>query len=276
MKLTMKLTILGSMGWIPVRDQHTCCYCLEYGDTLIIFDAGTGMARFSESWARDILASYEKILILLSHYHLDHTLGLMYLTHSFKDKEIHIAGPGPSVYGRGVRDILSTLIAPPLFGRSITEFPMEIRFHDLGAGTTRIEGIQVDAILQEHSDPSLGIKIEDHVCYITDTPCREATVEFARDCKLLLHETWFDSYDYEELLRAAKESGTHPAVLKDLKSHSPVKLVADIAVRAAPAELVLIHLNPGYEENRLLAMEREAQDIFPRAHLARDGQVFEL
>lgn len=245
------------MGWIPTRNRHTCCYCLEYDGQLIIFDAGTGLARFDEPWGREILNRYEKVLLVLSHYHMDHVAGLIYLSFFFKNKEVHLAGPGKSIYGRSVKDILSRLISPPYFGRPLPDFPMNLEFHDLGTGSTVIEGIAVDTLLQEHSDPSIGIKIDHTVCYMTDTACNRGTVDFAAGCKLLLHETWFDMQD---------------DALDSLKAHSPVNRVAEAARDAYVDRLLLVHLNPEYDENRLHAMEHDARRIFPNSSLARDGE----
>jgi ribonuclease BN (tRNA processing enzyme) len=272
----IKLTTLGSMGWIPVRGCHTCCYCLEYRETLIVFDAGTGIARFDEPWGQDILNRYDKVLLLLSHYHLDHAAGLIYMSHFFKDKEVHIAGPGVSIYGKSAKHILTNLITPPYFGRPLLEFPMKLTCHDLGVGSIKIAGITIDTILQEHSDPSVGIKIDNMVCYLTDTVCTASTADFARNCRLLLHETWFDTQDYRELTQQTQLSSPSPQAQEALKSHSSVSQVAAAALRAPVGQLVLIHLNPSYDEKRLLAMECDAQEIFPDSLLAKDGQTMLL
>ncbi|NIM17074.1 MAG: MBL fold metallo-hydrolase [Candidatus Aminicenantes bacterium] len=269
----VKLATLGSMGWIPTRNRHTCCYCLEYGNKLIILDAGTGIARFDEPWAQKILQHYHKAYVILSHYHLDHAAGLIYLPHFFKDKEVHIAGPGQSIYGQRVTDILSRLIAPPYFGRPLLDFPMNLTLHELVIGANIIDNIRIDTILQEHNDPSIGIKIDNTVCYITDTACNQQTVDFVRGCKLLLHETWFDIQDYNTIIREGKSS---PDAMKPLKSHSPVNRVAEIARDASVETLMLIHLNPVYDEKRLSAMEKAAKEIFPNSQLAVDGQYFIL
>ena len=261
------------MGYIPTRGRHTCCYCLEYDNTLIIFDAGTGIARFDEPWGREVLKHYDKVLLLLSHYHMDHVAGLIYLPFFFKDQAVHIAGPGKTIYGSSVKDILSGLITPAYFGRPLPEFPMDLEFHDLGAGAATIGGVLIDTILQEHSDPSLGIKIDNSVCYLTDTACNRATVDFAAGCRLLLHETWFDMQDYTAFRQQSKSS---PGARKPLDVHSPVNRVAGAARDAPVDSLLLVHLNPGYDERRLTAMVGDAREIFPNSHLARDGQTISL
>jgi ribonuclease BN (tRNA processing enzyme) len=264
-----RLTPLGSMGWIPARNRCTSCYCIEYEDRLVILDAGTGLARFSEPWAQVLLKKYDKIIILLSHYHLDHVTGLIYLHCFFKDKKVLICGPGRSVYGlnHNAEEILNRLIAPPFFGRLLSAFPMNLEILDLETGHNMIDGLCIDTILQEHTDPSIGIKIENSICYLTDTACSAGSIDFARNCKLLLHEAWFDQNDCEAIIRQSK---SNPDALKPLKQHSSAKCAAETARDARVDSLLLIHLNPAYEDERLLAMEHSAQEIFPASFLAKE------
>lgn len=273
--MRIKLTTLGSMGWIPTGNRHTCCYCLENedSDTLIVFDAGTGLARFDEPWGREILSHYSRVILFLSHYHMDHVAGLCYMPYFFKGKEVHIAGPGHSIYGRSTRDILSGLIAPPYHGRSLTEFPMDLEIHDLEVGTNSIAGLNVETTLQEHSNPSLGIRVDDSVCYVTDTACTDATIQLAKGSRLLLHETWLDTAGFKELVGKGKAT---PASLKILNAHSAVQKVAEIAVTAAVKSLLLVHLNPAYNEERLGAMEQSARYVFNHSRLAKDGEAISL
>lgn len=256
----IKITPLGSMGWIPVQGRHTCCYCLEYNDHLILLDAGTGMARFDEPPHAAILKKYHKVSIILSHYHLDHTAGLIYLPQFFKEKEVHIAGPGKAIYGKTMKEILTTLISPPYFGRPITDMPMAMHFHGLGVGTAVIDGLEVETILQEHTNPSLGIKIGGLVCYCTDTACSDSTITFAGGCRGLLHESWFDAKDYAQLSDQA------------LASHSHVEWVANAALKAGVDVLMLIHFNPDYSMERLEEMEKQSKQIFPHSCLAKEGK----
>ena len=91
-----------------------------------------------------------------------------------------------------------------------------------------------------------------------------------------MHETWFDTGEYGDLTRQSRLSPAPPQAMKLLGSHSPVDRVAEIAAAAPVQSLLLIHLNPAYDEERLLAMEREAQDIFPGSILAKDGLTISL
>jgi ribonuclease BN (tRNA processing enzyme) len=264
----IKVTTFGSMGWMPINNRHTCCYCLEHKDSLILLDAGTGVVRLGESRYAPLLEKYEKVYVILSHYHFDHLSGLIYLPLFLKGKEVHFAGPGKPIYNGGVKEILNKLISPPYFSQPIADFPMDVHFHDLGTGSADIAGLAVETVLQEHSDPTLGIKVEDSVCYCTDTACMDSTIAFAKDCRILMHESWFDGSDYRKMSRAAASDA---AAQKGLATHSHVEWVANAALEAGVGRLMLIHLNPSYEEDRLEAMERQAQMIFPKTRLAQEG-----
>lgn len=269
----IKITTFGSMGWIPTQNNHTCCYCMEYNDCLIVFDAGTGIARFGDPKYVSLAGKYNKVYLFLSHYHLDHVAGLIFLHNFFRGKEVHIAGPGKTIYGSGVKEILTQLTSPPYFARPIAEFPMDVYFHDLATGLTEIDGLGIETILQEHSDPSLGIKIDNSVCYCTDTVCSESTIAFVKGCRVLLHESWFDSKDYIEL---NSQSDASPAAQMALKIHSHVDYVASAAAEAGVDFLILIHLNPAYSTKRLALMEIQAQKIFSNSYLAKDGKAIAL
>jgi ribonuclease BN (tRNA processing enzyme) len=263
------LTTLGSLGWIPTRHRQTCCFCLEYNGVLIILDAGTGAARFSEPLGQSIADKYNKVYLILSHYHLDHTVGLIYLPHIFKDKEFHIVAPGKYFYGESVKHTLSKLIVPPYFSVPLTQFPMNLEFHDLGTGTISFDEFLLESIQQKHSDPSAGIKIDDTLCYITDTPCSAKTIEFAKGCNILLHEAWIDHNDFKDYSAQANHD---PSAEKVLKSHSHITGVANIASKAGVNSLMLIHLNPFYSETQLQHMEEYAQKLFPNSFLAIDNR----
>jgi len=269
----IRLTPLGSLGWMPARSRHTCCYCLEYKNRLIILDAGTGIARFEEEWGDATLKRYNKVIILLSHYHMDHVVGLTYLPRFFQDKQVHIAGPGRSIYGTSAMEILEELVASPFFGRALGSFPMNLQIHDMGRGTTSIDGLTIETVFQDHSDPSVGIKIDGEICYITDTACSAGTVDFIRGCRMVMHDSWYDTHDYVTLMR---ESKYDDRIRNLLKAHSHTNQVAEAAARANIEMLILIHLNPEYDEHRLSAMEHTAQVTFRHARLAEENYTFAI
>lgn len=249
----MIITPLGSLGWIPTANNHTCCYCLEIDGQLVILDAGTGIARLAGPVGQAIVKRYDTITLILSHYHLDHTIGLAYLPAFFKGKEVHIAGPGAPFYPEGLRAILDQMIRAPYFANPLDAFPMNVHIHDLTDGVNTLGPLTVEVIPQRHSNPSIGVRINREACYMTDTGPTERTVSFCRDSKLLMHECFFDHHE------TAEDTG-----------HTSVQDAARMAKEANAGTLMLIHQNPMYPEKRLLEMEQYARTIFPATLLAKD------
>jgi ribonuclease Z len=98
------------------------------------------------------------------------------------------------------------------------------------------------------------------IVYSGDTrPCR-ATLEYAQDADLLIHDATFA----DDEAQRAKETG-----------HSTAREAADIARRSRVLRLALTHLSSRYAEDPR-AIEREAREIFPRAFVAYDGLTLEI
>ena len=67
----MRLHCLGTVGYHPNATRQTSCFFLP--ESGILLDAGTGIFRLPD------LIQTESLDVLLSHAHLDHTVGLTFL-----------------------------------------------------------------------------------------------------------------------------------------------------------------------------------------------------
>ena len=103
----MRVYFLGTNGWIPDEDE-TSCFMIEHKNKLILLDVGTGASNIKNYV--NVLEKYETINIVLSHYHLDHIIGLIYLIPYIKGKTLRIYGPGKPIYDRTTRGILENLL----------------------------------------------------------------------------------------------------------------------------------------------------------------------
>ncbi len=90
-------------------------------------------------------------------------------------------------------------------------------------------------------------------------PC-DATVEYARDADLLVHEATFAD---DEAARAVETS------------HSTAREAADVARRAGARRLALTHISARYSRDAH-ELEREAKQVFARTVIARDGMEIEI
>jgi ribonuclease BN (tRNA processing enzyme) len=259
---------LGTMGWIPSERRETMCFAYVRGGRLFVFDCGTGARRLGHPELAPLLSHAGECFIFLSHYHLDHTMGIIYLPKLLAGKKVTIAGPGADVCGVSVQHALTQLTTFPLFSHPIADFPMDLTLVDLKPGDNAFDNFNLRCTAQEHTAPSLGMRLDNDVAYATDTLCQESTVNLARGAPLLVHECWLDHEDYQDAL-----GQDNPRVLRE---HSHVAGVAEIGKAAGVEKLGLAHINPNYREGRIRRMERFAKDIFPEAFVLRDFERIEI
>src|SRR5580704_4072393 len=106
------LTILGGGGWFPAHGRHTACALLRMGDEAIMIDAGTGVSRLIER--PELLDGVETLDIVLTHFHLDHVVGLAYLPAIGLCTQTTVWGPGKLLYDRPTFDLLARLTHEPI------------------------------------------------------------------------------------------------------------------------------------------------------------------
>lgn len=243
----MEVTFLGTRGWYSKKGQ-TPCLLVETGANYIL-DAGTGLYWLDE------FANFSKpTYLLLSHFHLDHLSGITSLQKVFGGRELVIYGQ------KGVKRAVDRLMKKPLFPVYFTSplFGFRVKFKQL-KGEQRIGDSVVRTAYLKHADPVLGIRIENEgrsFVYATDTlPCKE-TIQLAKGCDVLVHETYFSD---EELGKARINTG-----------HSSPKEAAKVAKEAGAKKLYLFHFNPEHEEERILQMVESAREVFKNTFAAKE------
>jgi ribonuclease BN (tRNA processing enzyme) len=242
----MRALLLGSGGWIPTSSRATCSALVRNGDHAVAIDAGTGVSRLVEN--PGLLDGVRRMDIVLTHFHLDHVVGLAYLPALSLPEAPQVHGPGAWLYGTSTAEILARLIGPPLFVAldAITTAVQEIPEDGLS-----LDSIELRARVQErHNEPTVALRIGDELSYCTDTAYDEANAEFARGTRVLAHEAWYTE-------DAPRQAATH----------SSARAAARIARDAAVDRLALIHIRPDADERRLA---EEARSIFQAAAVGSD------
>jgi ribonuclease BN (tRNA processing enzyme) len=208
-------------------------------------DAGTGLSRLVED--RRLLDGVRTMDVVLTHFHLDHVVGLAYLPALPIAARIH--GPGEWLYGRSTWEILKRLVAPPLFAIELDAVVVGVE--EIPEGGPSLGSFEIAARIQDrHSHPVLALRLGDELTYCTDTAYDEGNVEFARGSRVLAHEAWYTE-------DAPREDSTH----------SSAREAAEVASAAGVDELVLIHLPPDCDDARLLD---EARSRFAATRLGSD------
>jgi ribonuclease BN (tRNA processing enzyme) len=258
----VKLVPLGINGFVPTFGRHTTSFLLLTGDSAILLDAGTGLARLFESDIAEMLSRYAELNIILSHYHLDHIIGLSYLPGIRHDMPVSIYAPARPLVESNPDDSLRTMLRPPFFSMPLDKFPMPIRVISITNSQFQIGKMSVSVRAQTHPGGSIGIRLAD-VVFMTDTIVDDAAIPFMRGAKLLLHEVWLGEDDIKE-----NE--------KDLLAHSDSAGVVKIALAAEIRQMMPIHIHPKRTPRESEALAERMNRAGLEVKLPAEGRVYEI
>jgi ribonuclease BN (tRNA processing enzyme) len=241
----VELRLLGSGGFAPSDRRETACALLREGSEALLIDAGTGARRLLTE--RSLLDGIDRLHVVLTHFHLDHLIGLFYLADV--ETPFEVWGGGELLEGLSTRSLVERLLASPFAPRSFLEGFGEAR--ELEAGDNEVGSFHVRTRVQPlHSNATLALRIDDVLVWCTDTSNDAENVDFARGARVLCHESF-----------AAEARPNHTAARE----------AGEAAAAAGVQRLVLIHLDPALpDEGELLAAARSA---FPEVVLGEDGLV---
>lgn len=245
--LAVKAVFLGTNGWYDTRTGNTICVLIRAADFDIVFDAGTGFYKLD----RYIRAQDQKpVYLFLSHFHLDHVVGLHTMDKFRFARGLTISGPA------GARSVLRTLLNAP-FTAPLSSLPYPVTFYELPSDRKRIP-FRLKANLLKHSTLTLGYRLEidgKSVSYVPDTGyCRNAVV-LSKGVDLLIAECAFKS---------GQSSRTWP--------HLNPETAARIAKEARAKRLALVHFDARLYRSQAerKISENAARKIFKNTFAARD------
>lgn len=248
----MKITLLGTNGWFDTATGNTPCILLQTGEFDIIFDAGYGFTK-----ADRYVDGSKPVYLLLSHFHLDHLIGL----HTLPKSNFH---QGLTILGLpGITTALHGLFTPP-YSMPVESHPFQVNIAELNGRIPSLP-FKLTALPLIHSGPCLGYRVEYDgkvVTYCTDTGYCENAVTLAREADLFMTE-------------CSLSPGSDP---QPEWPHLGPKEAAQIAIEAEARRLLLIHFDPTHYptlEHRDAA-QAEARRTFPASVAGRDGMEFRL
>jgi ribonuclease BN (tRNA processing enzyme) len=174
----MQVTFLGTNGWYDTPTGNTVSVLVRTHDYDIIFDAGNGIAR------ADRYISQEKpVCLFLSHFHIDHIVGLHTLV-KFRLKQ------GLKIYCiPGGSALLHTFVGEP-FTVPLEKLPYPARIIELEEGVHKLP-FTVECRPLVHPAPCYGYRMEIDgkvITFCTDTGVCDNAVALARNADLLITE----------------------------------------------------------------------------------------
>lgn len=262
----------GTRGSIPTPGPRTRRYggntsCVEVrvDDTLLVFDAGTGMRELGVH----LLRTRPKDLtvhLFLSHPHWDHIQGFPFFGPAYVDSTTLY------VYGPKGDDKNYQLLSGQM---SNAYFP--VRFSDLGAnivsrsfaGTSVKAGdVKVSCFGQKHPGGSVGFRVEHgekSVVFATDSELDQVLVDpgAAKKAPEALRELpneLVEAISGADLLIADAQYTDQEYATKVGWGHPRATTVVDLAVQAQVRQLALTHHDPMHSDRDVDLMVLECQE----------------
>lgn len=286
----MKILFGGVRGTMPCSGPafaayggHTTCILVTgtAGERLLL-DAGSGVQAVNSRLAQPVPAGAEpELVVLLSHLHLDHVLGLPKLGTLFDARAgVRIVGPAPD--DLALAAALDRVFSPPLWPYTLAQVPARVRVQelaraDLDGGTTVLchGGLTVRGLEVPHPDGGAAWRVEDR---------DGASLVLATDLE-------WDRGD-DRLHRRFVElcARPHPADVLVMDGqfsadelprhrgwgHSSTAQCAAAAAAAGVGRLLVTHHAPGNDDARLDTIARDLRTLQPGADLVREGLELEL
>jgi ribonuclease BN (tRNA processing enzyme) len=243
--VTTKIIPLGINGYIPSHNRHTSSYLVLQPPTAILLDAGCGVSRLIEPGIQSLLADCQELHILLTHYHLDHVMGIFYLPELWTKSPIFIHGPQAPFSNFDAETVFPGLLAPPLSSDFGPQGNQNLVFTGISRQEMTIAGLKFRFRSQKHLGVSIAIRLEDLLTYATDTQADDQTATFAMGSQYLLHDTYLtDEYARQ-----------NPA---SLKAHTTISEAVRIAHSSGVNHFVPVHYYPGWGTEELEQIKRLA------------------
>jgi CheY-like chemotaxis protein len=245
--------------------KHTSCASVELPQSILIFDAGSGLSLLGNELQKS--GRFKTLWIFLTHFHHDHVEGLPAFPCA-RDAAytLNISGAGDP--DKPLETALAEALEPG-FGSEAP--PCRIELYELMEQTYEImPGVRLTAFYANHPGTTLGYVLQTEGRKIVYCPDSEIYGDFGtalqdydeklgglvRDADLLIHDGRYTDADY------AKNRNT---------GHSSFLAAVDFAGRNKVKELILVHQDDGYADDVLDKMGKDAE-----ARVAEKGYAMKV
>lgn len=281
----MNVTMCGARGTCTLSradsmkfgGDTTCVAVRGGGGESVIIDAGTGIRELGRRM--DAARASEPALLLVTHYHLDHVIGLPSFSPLYRG-EFSCQVASPVRNGLVAETVLSQLMKQPYWPVQMEELRADIRFLSWERSEAdepyRFGRLEIRWCPVHHPGGCTAYRIDDpgtgrSFVFATDVEWSISTpaerTAFQRLCRdpgppsLLVFDGQFSRENY---VRAVGWG------------HSAWEDAVDVARDVGAKLLLVTHHAPESNDARLDAVERDLGAVMPEARLARDGMEVQL
>ncbi len=269
----------GVRGSIPCPGEefnryggNTSCLEVRCGDSLLIFDGGTGLRKLGLELMKDKprnggVDGY----IFLTHTHVDHIAGIPFFAPLFCSDSNWRISAGHLLPERRLEEVLCQFMADPIFPVPPTIFNAGLEFLDFEVGQELgpFGGVMLKTAPLNHPNGATGYRIEccdSAVCYVTDTEHEVGTLDenilsLIDGADLLIYDC---SYTDEEFHKYVGWG------------HSTWQQGVRLARAAGVPRMAIFHHDPSHDDDKMDAIARAAAKEFEGAIVAREGETITI
>ena len=206
--------------------------------------------------------------VFVSHFHSDHVAGLpmliMKMRQDKRKKALTIIGP------KGFEDDFRKLYELNYKGfLGITGFPMNF-IEAKGGDTMELEGVKLSFADASHLEntpyfvPTLALRADSggkSMCYSSDTVYTTRIVELAKNCDMLVHDSYMPA-----------DSDYH----KSMPAHGSPKVAGRVAKEANARRLALFNIHRSFNNNKSVMLNEATNEFGGEILMPSEGESFIL
>lgn len=263
------LEFWGVRGTAPVSHPkkikyggNTICSYLETATAdKIIIDAGTGIMELGKKLMAEKQAGPQRIHMLLTHFHLDHIMGLPFFAPLYSpDHEVIFYS---AVAESEAETHLNRLMAGKFYPLDLEETPSKKDFRMIPKEDFVIGKIQISIHPLNHPQGSIAYRFDSggkRFVLAMDTEHPEAGVDerlagFCRDADILVYDAMYTPEEYH-----GKKGWGHSTWLAGV----------ELAQAAGVQQLSLIHFSPDHTDSVIDDFLTKARKMFPQTYAAKE------
>ncbi len=270
----LSVSFWGVRGSAPVSGTshhlfggNTMCLDISAGERRVIVDAGTGIRQLGLKLQQEKISTTD---IVLTHYHMDHLMGLMTFAPLF-EKGATVTIHAPILENRHPEAILSGLLGAPFFPMAAKDAGASFAIHGFHPGESiALADLDIRTTCLSHPGGACGYRIGHEAGSIavimdyehaSDRP-DASLVRFCSGADMILYDAhWDEDIDYES--HRGWGHSTWQAGLRLMN-------VADAQ------RLGALHHAPDAADNTLLERDTRLRKAHPASFFAREGDTVRL